>query len=114
MQNRSPIAWNRVAELRDEIGDDEFAEVVELFLEEVDAMVAELSEAPEPELEERLHAIKGSALNLGFEGFAELCQLGESSAAAGRGGDVDRTSVATIYHMSREVFLAGLDGEADT
>lgn len=33
------INWDRVAELREEVGVDDFAEIIELFLEEVDAII---------------------------------------------------------------------------
>ena len=34
------IDWARVSELRDEVGEGDFDEVVELFLEEVDEAIA--------------------------------------------------------------------------
>ena len=36
------IDWARVSELRDEVGAEDFDEVVELFLEEVDEAIAAL------------------------------------------------------------------------
>lgn len=41
------INWKRVNELRDEIGPEDFAEVVELFLEEVEQVIDKLREAPD-------------------------------------------------------------------
>ena len=40
------IDWTRVKELQDEIGADDFAEVVQLFLEETDAVVERLIASP--------------------------------------------------------------------
>ena len=39
------IDWDRIGELRAEIGDDDFAEVLDLFFEDVDDAVARLRSA---------------------------------------------------------------------
>ena len=36
------IDWNRVTELRNEVGADAFEEVISLFIEEVDDMIGQL------------------------------------------------------------------------
>ena len=78
------IDWTRVNDLREEIGDDSFAEVVELFLDEVEEVVMRLAAAPYPgSYEQHLHFLKGSAANLGFASFGALCQDGERQAARG-------------------------------
>jgi HPt (histidine-containing phosphotransfer) domain-containing protein len=111
------IDWERVGELRAEIGGEDFAEVVELFLEEADAAVARLAEAQvapagAARIESDLHFLKGSALNLGFRDLAALCQDGERAAAAGRPEAVDLRRVAETYARSRAAFLAGLQSRA--
>ena len=79
------INWARVVELREEIGAEDFDEVVELFLCEVEERVEHLdSEEPLSEIEEDLHFLKGSALNLGFTSFANLCHEGEIKAQTGQ------------------------------
>lgn len=103
------IDWHRVDELRNEIGAEDFAEVVELFLEEVDEIVERLATAPDPvRFEEDLHFLKGSALNLGFRAFAALCADGETKAASGIQGAVDLACVLDSYHDSRAQFIAQL------
>ncbi len=103
------IDWMRVDELRHEIGDDGFAEVVDLFLDEVEEVVERLpASAAEGRLEGDLHFLKGSAWNLGFRDFGALCQDGERKAAAGYGGDVDCGLITARYFSAREVFLEGL------
>lgn len=82
------INWTRVHELRAEIGHDGFGEVVAMFLEESDSIIAGASGALAPE---ELHFLRGAALNLGFAELAEACtaqsdprllvQLYESSKA---------------------------------
>ena len=47
------IDWTRAGELRSEIGDDGFAEVVELFLDEVEDVVMRLRATPDPANYER-------------------------------------------------------------
>lgn len=104
------INWTRVAELRDEIGAEDFGDVVDLFLEEVDEEIVGLSEPNSGTgLESRLHFLKGSALNLGFEAFSDLCRDGEQQAAGGEGGSVDLALICDTYARSKTQFLSELD-----
>ena len=103
------IDWERVKELRGEIGDDDFAEVVEMFLQEADEAVARLSpDLTAKAVEADLHFLKGAALNLGFIALSALCQDGERRAAAGA-TDVNLTAVHQVYRDSKTAFEAGLD-----
>lgn len=103
------INWARVDELRAEIGDDGFAEVVELFLDEVEEVVVRLRTKPEPsQFEADLHFLKGSAWNLGFTDFGALCQDGERRAAAGSGTGIDIRAIIDCYSRSKATFMAGL------
>ena len=106
------IDWDHVRKLRDEIGAEAFGEVVDLFLEEVETEIAKLR-APPPtlDLEAQLHFIKGSALNLGFAEFADLCQQGEAAAAGGEPDSVDLTGVLDCFDRSRAAFMASLKSE---
>ena len=100
------IDWQRVNELREEVGDEDFEEVVEIFLEEVDETVESLrANGRSDDLEEILHFLKGSALNLGFKTFSLLCQQGEQSAAAGQGDTVDLSKILGAYDESRSTFI---------
>ncbi|MEC7761096.1 MAG: Hpt domain-containing protein [Pseudomonadota bacterium] len=99
------IDWQQVLVLKEEVGEDDFGEVVEMFLEEVEEVLADLGTDTEPSaLEASLHALKSSALNLGFSGFADLCASGEK--AAGRGEAVDLAAIRSMYADSRAVFDA--------
>ena len=98
------IDWASVSELRDEVGAEDFDEVVELFLEEVDEAIIALRDLVDlSELETQCHFLKGSALNIGFRDFANLCQAVE--AAAGQGGDVDIAAIVQSYTDARAVFI---------
>ncbi|MCX7565911.1 Hpt domain-containing protein [Sulfitobacter sp. F26169L] len=103
------IDWKRIKTLRNEIGEESFPEVVDIFIEEVSEMISNLRDAPQTEtLGEDLHALKGSALNLGFTMFADLCQSGENRAADGRAEDISLAPILQCYEDSKDVFLAGL------
>jgi HPt (histidine-containing phosphotransfer) domain-containing protein len=103
------IDWDRLRELRNEIGTDEFAEVVEIFLEEVDSEITMLRNQHDlKNLEAQLHFLKGSALNLGFVDFSALCQHGEFSASCGQADLVDVQAILKCYTQSRSAFIQGL------
>ena len=100
------IDWSRVAELRAEVGEDDFPEVVALFIEEVEEVIARLRGARGPgDLAAALHFLKGSALSLGFAEFSRLCQQGEVQAAQGRGGDVALDEILAAFEAARGQFL---------
>ncbi|SEQ87489.1 Hpt domain-containing protein [Thalassovita taeanensis] len=99
------IDWSRVEELRTEIGVDDFDEVVELFLDEVHCVVERLRGTFEPDtLESDLHFLKGSALNLGFSSFSELCHAGERRAANGHRDSIDLPEILACFDQSKQVF----------
>ncbi|WP_417718698.1 Hpt domain-containing protein [Salipiger sp.] len=104
------IDWQRVSELRDEIGSEDFDEVVDLFLQEVGSSLADLPSAAgdASALEPLLHFLKGSALNLGFKTLARLCQAGEFAAGAGNARDVDVGLIIQTFDDSRLEFLTEL------
>ena len=108
------IDWTRVASLKAEIGDEDFDEIVPLFIEEVSEITERLREQLDLNtLEEDLHCLKGSAMNLGFSEFAELCNTGESMSSKGNAAAVDVTAILASFERSKEAFLAGLqDGIA--
>ncbi len=99
------ISWTRVNELREEIGEEDFAEVADMFMEEVEAVIVRLKAGPALEtLEEELHSLKGSALNLGFERLSNLCQIGEQQAAAGETGAIALGEIYETYEQSKRAF----------
>ncbi|MGZ2255719.1 Hpt domain-containing protein [Roseobacter sp. A03A-229] len=103
------IDWDRVATLREEVGAEDFEEVVELFLEEVDSAIDALAaQKQHDDLEEKLHFLKGSALSLGFRSFSELCQAGETAAANAADALIDLNEILQCYSQSRQSFLSDL------
>jgi len=104
------IDWTRVSELRDEIGAEDFGDVVEIFLEEVETEIETLrGPVAHDALEGKLHFLKGSALNLGFRAFSGLCQSGESAAAAGHFDTIDLPATVDAFERSRTEFMRGLE-----
>jgi len=105
---KAMIDWTRVNELRDEIGAADFDEVVIMFLEEADEVIARIAPADSPKsLEADLHFLKGAALNLGFANFADLCQDGERRAALGEVG-LDIAAVQDCYSLSKTALAHGV------
>lgn len=103
------IDWARVNTLRDEIGPEDFNEVVALFLDEVDEVMERLVNTPDQaRLMEDLHFLKGSALNLGFVDLGVTCQRGERMAAEGQAVLFDVGTVIALYAASRSAFEAGI------
>jgi len=99
------IDWSRVDELRSEVGEDAFDEVLELFLEEVDEVMDRLRDAPDPEcLPADLHFVRGSALNLGLKEFCTICQGLEHRLA--HGDAVDLGTLLACYAESKALLMA--------
>ena len=106
------IDWSRVIELRDEVGAEDLEEVVELFLEEVEATLSDLSpDADAKTLAEQMHFLKGSSLNLGFSDLAQICADGERNAGDGNCGAINLEDVQTCYAQSKTTFLANLSDQ---
>ena len=103
------IDWARVRELRDEVGAEDFEEVVEIFIEEVDEVIERMQSSPsESSLEADLHFLKGSSLNLGFASFSSLCKDGEKAASEGQNDCISLDTVFDSYTKSKVAFLSEL------
>ena len=101
------IDWERVNTLCEEVGADDFDEVVALFLDEVEDVITRLRRAPDlATLEEDLHFLKGSALGLGFKSFSTLCQAGETMSAQGHAKEVNLSEILDNYTASKQCFQA--------
>jgi HPt (histidine-containing phosphotransfer) domain-containing protein len=104
------INWDRVEELHEEIGPEDFSSVVDLFLEEVGQSVGQLGEsATPPKLAETLHILKGCALNLGFNSFSLVCQKGETLILEGNEGQVEIPELISSYEASLKEFHEGME-----
>lgn len=105
------LDWDRINELRDEVGDDEFQLILELFLDEVEGVLMRLSGQDALRLETNLHFLKGCAWNLGFSRFGNLCDEGERLAADGRPREVCLEALLSSYSESKQALIRGLGVE---
>ena len=104
------IDWERANELREEVGAEDFEEVFEMFLAEVEEVMVKLIAAPDlSTMEDDLHFLKGSALSLGFAHFSNLCQIGETAAANGQASEIDMDKIYESYAASKTEFWANPD-----
>jgi histidine phosphotransfer protein HptB len=103
--------WQRVEDLASEIGADAVVEVVTMFLEETDEVMARLATAA-PTTED-YHFLKGSALNLGLTDLATLCQLGEQETKSGLVNAATLATVTALYPASKAELMAGVAARFD-
>lgn len=101
------LDWNRISELQAEVGDEAFAEVIEIFLEEVEDVLARLAQTGiGAGIPDDMHFLRGSALNLGLGQFAELCNDFELAARSGAPDQIDLAKLSACYEASKSQLLA--------
>lgn len=94
------INWARVAELRDDFGEDGFAEVIEVFLDEVQTGQERLAAASSAEaMRAEFHFLKGAALNMGLDEVAALCERGEALSEQGQLAQTERDSTLALLRQ---------------
>lgn len=98
------VDWDRVAELREEVGEDSFAEVLSLFLEEMDEAVDSLK-AGAPDTG-KLHFLKGAALNLGLTRLAALSSDGETRLKWDPAETVPTAPLLEAYRAAKAELIA--------
>ena len=94
----SLIDWDRLAALRNDIGEENFADVALLFVAEIDETLARLSSEPGRATAADFHFLRGSASNLGFAALTDACLAAEAACAAGRAPDIP--GVAAAFHAA--------------
>ncbi len=104
MMGLSMIDWKRVSELKADFGEDDFLEIVEMFLMEVESKLQELPGKSLRELPEDFHFLKGSAANLGFRAFQAMCSQYEKAP-----DPAEIPNVIQLFRDSKSAFLAGAD-----
>ncbi|NSX53563.1 Hpt domain-containing protein [Parasulfitobacter algicola] len=104
------IDWNRINELKKEIGLDDFDEVIGLFLEEAEDVLANLKQdQPEDKLLEYLHYLKGSALNIGFNHVAVICTKLEKRLDESNYNHREIETLFEAYNTSKTHFFKNLN-----
>lgn len=95
------LNMERISELKDDFGEEDFYEVVTLFLSEVEASFETLLAGNFDSLGDELHALKGSAANLGFETLFQACETAEKNSS-----EADLAGLQKIFNASRAQFMA--------
>ena len=95
------VNWDRISELRDEVGEDDLSEVLALFCEEVEEVLEELPGAEPSSLRGHLHFLKGSALNIGLVEVSNLCRDEELKLAADPGNAPRIDAIRSAYETAR-------------
>ena len=106
------IDHDRIAELREEVGEDDLAEVLHLFCEEVEETLERLAKGVFGDLAEELHFIKGSALNIGMTEVGRLCQKAETALRADAGCKPDIAPIAGAFRIAKVAILSKSPGSA--
>lgn len=102
------INWQRVNELKGDIGAEDIGEVIDIFLEEVEEVINRLRSGTDAALEQDMHFLKGSALNLGFDRFGAMCSDAEKAVAKGGNGSLSLDGILEAYNRSKTEFLRGI------
>lgn len=91
------VDWDRLNELRADIGEEDFADVAMLFVaelqEHLDGLTADKATAAD------FHFLRGSAANLGFVTLVSACSLGEAACNACKTPDVEAVRTAFTAAM---------------
>lgn len=100
------IDWERVRILKEEVGPEDFDEVLDLFFSEVEGMIETLPENADPKsMADTLHFLKGAALNIGFDDMAQRCQNGEQMARDCSEGQMSYAEIISAYKGSKAYFI---------
>lgn len=97
----------RIEELREDFDDEDFNEIIMLFLDEVEQRLTEITDHACMDLPATLHFLKGSAANLGFVSFNQACEVAEATQSAH-----DIAAVAGVYQDSKLAFFKLLGAKA--
>ena len=92
----------QIKQLRNDLGADGFAEIVDIFLAEVDEVFTPIEADGVTATD--MHFLKGSAANLGFTEFSKTCQIAQHNI--NEGATADLATVRTAFAESKALFVA--------
>lgn len=95
----------RIQELRDEVGEDDLIEVIELFCEEVEEVLETLDSTAPDQMPAQLHFLKGSALNIGLDAVSDLCKSEELRLKSDPAAPADIGAIRSAYVASKDALL---------
>jgi HPt (histidine-containing phosphotransfer) domain-containing protein len=100
----SGVDLERLTSLRDDIGAEDFADVVLLFFSEIGEKLEQMRAEPETLSEGDFHFLRGSAANLGFTEMARACAAAEAACTAG--SDPDLKAVTASFDAAQALARA--------
>ena len=108
------IAWDRVNDLRAEIGDDDFAEVVAMFLEEADEVIGRIAKTVGAKaLEADLHFSERCSPESWLRAIRRACVRMANVEQPGGDTSVDLAQVcAQLSGASKKALVAGQNASA--
>ncbi|MDS9467127.1 Hpt domain-containing protein [Paracoccus sp. MBLB3053] len=105
------LDWGRIHELREEVGEDEFSLILDLFLDEVEGVVMRLAGREPARLASDLHFLVGCARNLGFRSFDRICVRSERLACNDRADEIRLDELIACYASSKRALFQGLQAD---
>ncbi|MGI9391292.1 MAG: Hpt domain-containing protein [Boseongicola sp.] len=96
------IDWNRLSELRSEVGEDDYDEILVLFFDEVASVLDSIESANVDAMKRDLHFLKGSAMNIGLTDVSALCQDYELALATNPDDTIDLSAIRHAFLASKE------------
>jgi HPt (histidine-containing phosphotransfer) domain-containing protein len=90
------IDWDLLNALKADIGEEDFADVITLFVAEISEKIEEMRRGPDGPGADDFHFLKGSAANLGFTAMSAACDTAEAACRAGQAGDLDTVEAAFL------------------
>lgn len=100
------VDWDHLTTLRNNIGAEDFAEVVLLFFAEMGEKLDRMRTGGDAPVADDFHFLRGSAANLGFIDMVDACERAEAACANGDAPDlaaVVRSYEAALVRARAEV-----------
>jgi HPt (histidine-containing phosphotransfer) domain-containing protein len=110
METETMIDWTRLNGLRSDIGEEDFADVVFLFVAEITEHLDRLAADPASATAADFHFLRGSAANMGFVVMVDACRMAEAACLAGTPPDI--AAVADMFAQSLGAIATDIPGIA--
>ncbi len=107
------IDWNRVIELREELGPGELSPIIDMFLGEIEARLFALDSRTQ-HLAEDLHLLRDLALGIGFTDFCAQCLRAEQQLARGDQTALAPAALRASFGHTKQLFLRDLPHVMDS
>jgi HPt (histidine-containing phosphotransfer) domain-containing protein len=102
------IDWDRLHNLRTDIGEDDFCDVACVFVAEIRETLDRLIAGPGCALATDFHFLRGSAANMGFAAMVDACLTAEAACHAGKTPDIG--AIAGCFGASLATVAAVIPG----